>query len=56
MGATRGVACAQAVKVTIETDGAIPLMGRNDEVKGGKGFHDVVITVKYGVTGGRLTT
>ena len=41
-------------KVTIDTDGAILLMGIKDE--GGKGFHDVIITVKYGVTGGRVTT
>ena len=56
MGATGGVACAQATKVTIDTDGAIPLMGKKDEVRGGQGFHDVIVTIEDGVTGGRETT
>ena len=54
--ATGGVACAQVVKVTIDMDGAIPLMGRKDEVRGGQGFHDVIITIEDGVVGGRETT
>ena len=56
VGNALGEACAQVAKVTIDMDGAIPLMGGKDEVRGGKGFHDVVIRVKYGVTGGRVTT
>ena len=56
MGATEGVACAQAVKVTIDTDGAILFMGRKDELRGGHGFHDVIITIEDGVTRGRETT
>ena len=56
VGATAGVACAQATKVTIGTDGAIPLMGGKDEVKGGHGFHEVVITKEGGMTGVREAT
>ena len=56
VGDTGGVACAQAAKVTIDIDGAIPLMGEKDEVRGGQGFHDVIITIEDGVTGGRETT
>ena len=56
VGATRGVACAQAAKVTIDTDGAISLMCGKYEVRGGQGFHDVIITIKDGVTGGRVST
>ena len=51
VGATRGVACAQAAKVTIDTNGSIPLMGGKDEVGGGQGFHDVIITIEDGVSG-----
>ena len=56
VGAIGGVACAQAVKVTIGMDGAIPLMGGKDEVRGGHGFHDVIIAIEYGVTRGREKT
>ena len=56
VGATKGVACAEITKVTIGTGGAIPFMGRKDEVKGGHGFHDVIITIEDGVIGGRETT
>ena len=56
VGATGGVACAQAVKFTIEMDGAILLMGRKDEVTGGQGFHDVIITIEGGVIGGMEIT
>ena len=51
VGAALGVDCSQVMKVTIDMDGAIPLMRGKDEVRGGKGFHDFVITVKYWVTG-----
>ena len=56
MGTTGGVACAQASKVIIGTDGAISLMGGKDEVRGGHGFHDVIVTTGGGRTGGRETT
>ena len=56
VGDTRGVACAQAVKFTIGIDGAISFMGRKDEVRGGHGFHDVIITIEDGVARGRETT
>ena len=56
VGATGGVACAEITKFTMGTGGAIPLMGGKDEVRGGRGFHDVVITIEDGVTGGRETT
>ena len=56
MGATLWEACAEAVKVTIDTDGGIPLMGGKDEVRGGQGFYDVFITIEDGVTRGRGTT
>ena len=56
VGATGGVACAQAMKFTIDMDGSIPLMGGKEEVRGGQGFHDVIITIEDGVTGGRETT
>ena len=56
MGATGGVACAQAMKVTIDMNGAILLMGRKEEVRVGQGFHEVVITIEDGVTGERDTT
>ena len=56
VGATLGAAYAQVAKVTIDIDGAIPLMGEKDEVRGGQGFHDVIITVEDGVTSGRETT
>ena len=50
VGATEVVACAQAVKVTIDTDGAILVMGMKDEIRGGQGFHDVVVTTGGGRT------
>ena len=56
VGATRGVAYAQAVKFTIDTNGAILIMGGKDEVRGGQGFHDVIITIEDEVTGERETT
>ena len=56
VGATGGVTCDQAMKFTIDTDGAIPFMGGKDEVMDGQGFHDVIITIEDGVTGGRETT
>ena len=55
-GDALGATCAQVMKFTIGMDGVIPLMGGKDEVRGGKGFHDVVITVEYGVASGRVTT
>ena len=51
-----GIACVQAAKVSIETDGAISLMGGKDDVRGGEGFHEVNITGKCGMMGGRETT
>ena len=56
VGAPRGVACAKIRKVTIGTGAAIPFMGGKDEVRGGHGFHDVIIRIEDGVTGGRETT
>ena len=56
VGATGGVACAQTMKLTIDTDGDIPFMGGKDEVSGGQGFHNAIITIEYGVTGGKGTT
>ena len=56
MGVTGGVTCAEIMRVTMGTGGAIPLMGGKDEVRGGRGFHDVVIVIEDGVTGGRETT
>ena len=55
VGATKGVACADIMKVTIGMGGAIPFMGGKDEVRGGNGFHDVIIAIEYGVTRGRET-
>ena len=49
--ATEGVACAQAMKFTIGMDGAIPFMGKKDEVRGGQGFHDFIIKIEDRVTG-----
>ena len=56
VGASVGVSSAEIMKVTIGTGGAIPFMGGKDEVRGGHGFHDVIITIEYGVVGGRETT
>ena len=56
VGAIGGVACAEVTKVTIGMDGAILFMGGKDEVRGGHGFHDVIIAIEDGVTGGRETT
>ena len=56
VGAIGGVVCVQAMKVTIGMGGVIWFMGGKDEVKGGHGFHDVIITIEDGVTRGRDTT
>ena len=49
-GISLGEVCALVAKVTIDMDGAILLMSGKDEARGGKGFHDVIITVEDGVT------
>ena len=56
VGAALGVACAQVMKATIYTVGAIPPMGGKYEVQGGKGFHDVFITKEGEIIGGSETT
>ena len=56
VGVALGTTCVQVAKVTIDMEGAIPLMGGKDEVRGGNNFHDVIITIEDGVIGGRETT
>ena len=56
VGATGGITCVEIIKFTMGMGASIPLMGGKDEVRGGRGFHDVFIAIEDGVTRGRDTT
>ena len=56
MRAIGGMAGTRATEVNMDRGGVIPVMGGKDEVMGGEGFQEDILTETEGMTRGRETT